>query len=186
MTTAKTRCIQQNTSFAQSFVGDLLHNLIYVHNISTLPSKQVIRTKRINPISLKWMTFALRLTEKLSFVDTDSQTGNRETSHKKPPEPSIHLFAQEIGHQFITGGKTQFTKGEFVLPQFIKFSKIQINAGFRGLSEFHTILITLRNPSINEFSALTKSCVFMIIVVQAFFFSFPLEMSLRNSIYNQK
>ena len=43
-------------SFAYNF--DWLHNL---YNISILPSKQVIRTKRINPI-LKWITIALQLT----------------------------------------------------------------------------------------------------------------------------
>lgn len=98
---------RMDISFAYSF--DWLHNLIYLYNISTLPSKQVIRTKRINPI-LKWMTIALRLVKKRLLVDTDAQTGNRKTSREKPPEPPTSICPRNKTLIYYGRKNTQFTK----------------------------------------------------------------------------
>lgn len=87
-----------DTSFTHSF--DWLHKLIYLYNISTLPSKQVTRTKMTNQI-LKWMTIALQQMKKHLFADTDVQTGKKNVSKKS--QKLRYLFAQEIRNQFITG-----------------------------------------------------------------------------------
>lgn len=170
-----------DTSFTHSF--DWLHKLIYLYNISTLPSKQVTRTKMTNQI-LKWMTIALQQMKKHLFADTDVQTGKKNVTKKS--QKLRYLFAQEIN--LLREEIYTVYKRVFFLSRFIKFSKIQINAGFQSENELYWILIPLRNLRLNEFPSLTKSCVFRVLALKSiyiilifkfmlfilFLFSFPL------------
>lgn len=96
-----------DTSFTHSF--DWLHKLIYLYNISTLPSKQVTRTKMTNQI-LKWMTIALQQMKKHLFADTDVQTGKKNVT-KKIPETPISICPRNKKSIYYGKKYTQFTKG---------------------------------------------------------------------------